>query len=182
MKTATGFDQQWDEFIDYMKRRAIRDPRALFLSMCFQDRNRSKRWALQLVNLLLEETMARGKTSKDVGAQNGAWAGSEFVTVNLGGVDLATIRAAYSDDAAVWEELEHMVMSQYKISFSFNPATNSVLCSMTCRADGDPNEGKTLVSFAGGWYDALLVSLYKHKVVAKGNWAAVSKDGTFNYG
>lgn len=176
------FEQEWAEFVTYMRGRVVSDPRKLFLSMAAMDRHRNKRWALQLVNLTMEEVMARGKGATGKGAQEKVWSGSDFVTINLGGVEIGTVRAAYTDDAKVWEQLEHLVLSQYKVSFSFNPASNAVLCSMTCRAEDDPNEGKTMVSFAGGWYDALLVALYKHHVIAKGDWTAVSKEATYNYG
>ena len=95
---------------------------------------------------------------------------TEFVTIAVSAEQAEAIFKVYSSADVVEESLTELLLSGYRVSFSYSPQTDAVTMSMTCKAEGDPNLGKTVTSFASTWYQALCVGLYKHNVISKQLW------------
>lgn len=119
--------------------------------------------------------MARGKgAAKQPSTAKGSnW--TEFVDIPLpdGAWDDVMRSMGKFDEVQAW--LQDIVASGHRVSFSYNSQNDSTICSLTGREGCGANEGKTLTSYADGWYTALQVALYKHYVLAEQDW---SKAGT----
>ena len=59
----------------------------------------------------------------------------------------------------------------HRMSVTYNGQNDTFTVSLTGRGDDCPNDGMTVVSFAGTWYEALQVSMYKHHILAEGDWS-----------
>ena len=110
------------------------------------------------------------KTAKPAVEVNGSqW--TRFVEIPLGSFTKADV----SDRYGTWEDFElelgSLVKSGYRVAVSYTEANHSFVASVTCRADGDPNQGCTFTAFAGDWFTALQVACFKHFVVAEGVWS-----------
>jgi len=95
---------------------------------------------------------------------------TEFVNVTLPAECEDDLEDKLGTSSVVYEMMSGMLSSGYRIGFSYDERTEAVICSLTCRDEDSPNSGKTMTSFAGDWYEALRVSLYKHCFFLQGEW------------
>lgn len=161
---------QWHEYIAYERELQRDDPRHWFRMAVFQNRYRTRRWFLDLLDDLGDAIMARGKGTVRSGTKQQQQQWTTFVNIPVPSEALDEIREMWREADTTYDGLESLVREGYRVSFSFNGATDAVICAVTCKSDGDPNNGKTFTSFAGDWYTALQVALYKHYVVAGQIW------------
>lgn len=138
---------------------------------------------LRVLNLIGSAKMARGKgaTKNGTGTAKQQW--TTFVDVPVSGDDWPLVLKEYGDYESLNEALAGLVGNGYRVSFSYNPANDAIICSVTCKDEESVNNGMTMTSFAGTWPEALMVAAYKHYVVTKQNWAkAASASGGPRFG
>lgn len=132
------------------------------------------------VALIEDYNVVRGKGSGKE-AQNGQM--PRFVDVKLtaderdafvawakaGGVDVIKGLQAFADDG-------------YRVGVTWASEQQAYTVSVTCRLSGSPNQGLCMTSFAKTLDVALLLALYKHQVIAGGNWLGVVGGGGEDFG
>lgn len=69
----------------------------------------------------------------------------------------------------LWDDLRGMLQSGYKLSVTYQSNNDCFLASLTCKGDGDPNEGLVLTSRSDDMIDAVLLGVYKTTVLCKDN-------------
>ena len=112
----------------------------------------------------------KGQPKPAVKPKTGQW--TQFVDIPLAGASWADIQEAFPDLDSCHDALAELIVDGYRVSFAYNPQSNAITCSVTCKAAGNPNEGKTFTSFAASWASALEIALYKHYVIAEGSWGS----------
>jgi hypothetical protein len=132
------------------------------------------------VCLIEDSNMARGagKGGKPAAAVNMP----RFVDVKL----TAEQRAAF----LVWEKregdlvtlLQSMADDGYRVGVSWSGEQQAYTVSLTCRAEGDPNNGLCMTSFAKTLSTALWLALYKHLEVTGGRWAGEASGSSEEFG
>lgn len=169
-------NDEWAGYVAWHEMKLAADPWLWFRAVVFVERAYNFSFLLRLLNQFCEGQMARGKkNATPTQARNqGAW--TQFVDISLAGHEWADINRAYGSADAIEGGLAVLLEHGYRVSFAYNSGTDAVICSVTCRAEDDPNVGKTFNAFAGSWLAALQCALYKHHVVAHGNWTEFGKD------
>lgn len=115
--------------------------------------------------------MARGKSGKSADAarqSKGAW--TQFVNVSMSSVSWDDVKTAFPAGKGLFEQLQVLLDNHYRVSFSYDQRTDSVSCSLSGKGDDHAHSGKTLVSFAPTWVEAVQVSLYKHYILLQEDW------------
>jgi hypothetical protein len=105
-----------------------------------------------------------------------------FVDVKL----TAEQRAAF----LVWEKregdlvtlLQSMADDGYRVGVSWSGEQQAYTVSLTCRGEGDPNNGLCMTSFAKTLSTALWLALYKHLEVTGGRWAGEASGSSEEFG
>lgn len=92
-----------------------------------------------------------------------------IVNVQLDASDEPALKKLANDPEQVYGQLTAMITAGYKVTFSVTSDGSGVMCSVTCRSEGDPNNGKLLSGFSADWYYALVSFIGKHAKV-KGVW------------
>lgn len=166
------FDVQWREYIMWLKEKGIGDPRSALSDMIFSHRWRSTRWVIDIVNQYMEVMVARGKkpVTQGKGSNNGY--NTAFVDVSLGGATISDVAAGFGGSDKLASAIQAFCWDGYRVGLSYNAANDAFIASATCRDETSPNYNCTMTAFAGDWVTALQVLLYKHHVVASGNWKA----------
>jgi len=164
------FSQQYREYMAYIEVGAQLNWRRWLKVATMLDKGEKHDWFLQVLSNLGGDGMARGRaTSKgEKLPATGQW--TVFVDIPVSPEAWADIEAAYGNSDVLVDQVERFLSEGYRLSFSYNPQTDAVTCSMTCRNEASGNNGKTVTSFASNWVTALQVSLYKHYVVSEGDW------------
>lgn len=122
--------------------------------------------------------MARGKGNAGKTKSNPTQFATTFINIRIAVEDGPAIDELYGDADLVYDAFADLVASGHKVSFTYGTNNDSVIVAVTGREGCGPNEGLTYSSFAGDWYKALKVALYKHYVVAGKDWTTVSEAGT----
>lgn len=113
---------------------------------------------------------ANGRKAKATGKVEAGSQFTVFVNVRLP-IDLdAEVLKVYGKADEVFLGLVTLIETGYRVGFSYDFQRGSTICSLTCRNEESVNLGKTMTSFAGDWYKALQVSLYKHFVYLESDW------------
>lgn len=162
---------EFEEFLEYHRASIGRDPRGWFKWVVFAYRWQYKRWFLELLNLLGEVQMARGKSqgSKQSGSKQlgSVW----FVNVAVSVADAGKIDDFFPSVEAVYDAMIEVMTDGYRVAFNYDVARDAVVCSLTCRNEGLANHNGVLNAFAGDWFRALQVVLYKHYVILNETWS-----------
>ena len=73
-----------------------------------------------------------------------------------------------SDHDHLFSLMSDLIAAEYTVSFAVSPATNSFVCTLICKAEGDPNEGWGMSTHGGDWVAALARSMFKHYILGDG--------------
>lgn len=110
---------------------------------------------------------------KQTARKDTAWKGFANIPFN------AEARAQYEADEAtenvVYQRLEDLISTGYRVTFSYDKSNDAYQCSLTCQNEKDANAGLTLTSRGPSWWDALRVATFKHFVLASGKWPTSEK-------
>lgn len=112
------------------------------------------------------------KPSK-VSAKPDAWQANGFVNLTLSEAQIKDVFKIYDKAEKVESDMLKELSDGYKITFSFNPKTGAIVCSLSNKDTDSPNYGWILTSHAPTWFEALSISLYKHIIVLERNWGDV---------
>lgn len=163
-------DNFWEEFIEQHRRWIAQNPRYWFTFVHVMHAHREKYWFLSLLNRFTEALMARGKkqTTPANDKKVGGW--TEFVDIPVGEEHVEHIGRYCATSDELFDAVQAAAEAGYRISFSYNPQTDAIICSVTCKDDESVNAGLTFTAFAGDWTIALRVAMYKHYIIAEQNW------------
>ena len=118
-------------------------------------------------NRKLDELDARRTAGRERAAQ-ATWKG--FVDVELTPQEKEAVKALIPKVDDVWSEVLRLVFQGYKLTLSYDGRHNSHNASLTCRSEGDPNNGYTLSGRGGTVWSAVCSLWYKHDVALQGHW------------
>lgn len=131
-------------------------------------------WFLRLLNQMGEVAMARTKGAKNGAAAKNLGGSVWFVNVSVSVSDAAKIEEYFPTVDAVYDAMVEVMADGYRVAFNYDMSRDAVVASLTCRNDGLPNHNGVLNAFAGDWFTALRVVLYKHYVVLGEQWSDAS--------
>jgi len=169
---------EWGDFIAQEEGWQRDNPVRWLSSFRFMFRWYRGRWVADLLNGCMEVMMSRGKGTQKTAVKNASAYGTEFVNFTMPAAELGNMQARYSDAATLWEDLQTTLAAGYRVSFSYSQERTAFITSLTCRAEGMPNDGCTMTSFAGDWTTSLSVALYKHIVLLQEDWSSVRGRGS----
>lgn len=132
-----------------------KDTKVLFQKFDRQD-HIMKRIAKEIFN------MADKKKKKFV------WAG--YVNCSIPESHHDAVKALMKDEKNVFYSYNQMLTLDYQISLKYDPDQESFKAVATCYDPESTNFGKALSAFAGDWYSALAVLIYKHFELLKMDW------------
>jgi len=164
-------DEEWSEYRAQVESEFSFSWRVGFRGVLRFERKYRWYWLLKLLSGMGDETMARGRGGSKTAAKpvTGQW--TVWAEVKVPDEAWPDILQRYAGNDELTEAVALLLERGYRISFSTNPQNDTVTCSLTCKDDDSPNAGMTLTSFAGTWWEALMVSCYKHYVVSAEVWA-----------
>lgn len=172
--TADQWGAYWAQELEW----ANTNPREYVKSACRTMPTWHSRQLISILNLALENIVARGKTTAPAAAAKkpGQW--TDFVDIPVGDLAMGAVHQKYGAFDASSEALVGLLEHGYRMSFSYNQGNDAFICSVTCKAEGDVNNGCTFNAFAGTWYEAMLLALYKHYDISGGVWKKASGGST----
>lgn len=117
-----------------------------------------------------EKPRSKGKKRANTGGYGQDWKG--FVDITLSDKDRELMAGwAASGEWEPFEALDALLGGGYKVSLAVHPASGSVIATLTCRAEDDPNFGYALSAFGPDPEGALMCVSYKHFVMCEsGAW------------
>lgn len=163
---------QWRELERYWQGEADVNPLDTLKAFHFQHQYDVSSWSVKLVNYTLGCIMARGKgnTSASDADKKAGW--TQFVDIPMTGVTWKDVEHELGDSDTVANAVSSLCQSGYRVGVSYNTGNDAFIVSVTCRNDDSPNSGKTFTAFAGTWWEALQVAVFKHYFVAREIWPA----------
>lgn len=173
-----GSDELYQQAIEYYSEMAAELPRQYFFEAhhdCYTWKGRA---LLVPLNIWGGNAMARSKKNGSPGEGTKSTWNTTFVDIPLTGVSEEELYAYFTSTELVYDQAAELLESGYRLGFSYNAQNDAFICSVTCKDETSPNANKTFTAFAGTWFDALMVALYKHRVVAGGVWSKGSSDMT----
>lgn len=93
-----------------------------------------------------------------------------FISLPLSAESKNQFRGWYGEGLDKEVDLGAILAGGYKLSASFYAGNGNFSASLTCVNPGDPNFGYALSAFGPDVSTALALVLYKHEVLASGNW------------
>lgn len=165
---------QWEELEKYHLAKAEENPERWFSWLLLAHRYHHGRYVISALNLIGDLIMARGKAKPQTASdkRNDQW--TQFVNIPLTEDDYTGIEELLHDTGKLYQQYGELLLAGYRVSFAWNAQNQAVICSVTCRAEDDVNNGLTYTSFAGTWFEALGAALYKFYEVAHGNLKGAS--------
>lgn len=132
------------------------------------------------VALIEDYIVARGKGAGKE-AQNGQM--PRFVDVKLTADERdAFVAWAKAGEVDVIKVLQAFADDGYRVGVTWAGEQQSYTVSVTCRLAGSPNQGLCMTSFAKTLDVALMLALYKHQVIAEGQWLDAVGGGGEEFG
>lgn len=173
---STGnFDQEWDELMVFERGQIEARPEHWFYMVRYLYKWQYKQWFLSLLTYFGDVEMARGKTkTEQTKLPQSAGQFTQFVNYTLPETHGDALAAYMGKADKVYADWTSLLRAGYRVGFSYDSRTDAIICSLTARDEGDPNFGKTMTSFAGDWYTALAVAMYKHYTALNEDWTSVS--------
>lgn len=170
-------DDAYQQAIEYYAKMAEDSPKDCLLELYRVAWTWKGRAVLVPLNIIGGLNMARGKSgAKQNGAVKATW-NTTFVDIPLTGYTWENISEQWGVPDEVVELATGLLEDGYRLGFSYNPQNDAFICSVTCKAEESVNNGCTFTAFAGSWFEALEVALFKHFVVAQEQWRSVSSSG-----
>ena len=132
------------------------------------------------VCLIEDSNMARGKgTGKQATGQGNM---PRFVDVKLTAEQRDHFTNWSGRDGDLVTFLQSMADDGYRVGVSWSGEQQAYTVSLTCRDDGNPNNGLCMTSFARTLSTALWLALFKHLVVTEERWVEGAFGGGEDFG
>lgn len=93
----------------------------------------------------------------------------KFLDVRLTDLDKAAFKQALADADILYAQLPSLLEEGYRCTLSRNHVRKASCATLIAPAVG-ANKGKAISAFAADWNTALLLVLFKHVVILKGDW------------
>ena len=165
----------YQQAIEYYSNMAVEDP-ARWTFEAWRDQQTWKGRALLVpFNLWGGAAMARGKANGNSKVEKSTQWNTKFVDISLAGRTMEDIEKAFPSYESIFDVATAMLEDGYRFGLSYNRQNDSFICSVTSKDEASANFGCTFTAFAGDWYTALQVALYKHKIVAGEVWGAAGE-------
>lgn len=119
--------------------------------------------------------MAKKSNSKKV-----AWKGYVNIPIPTKMVERAERFCKDSDN--VFSQMNQLIYEGYSIKFVQGSEEGQIRCNLYCADPDSDNAGLSLGAWAGDWYTALAVAIFKHQIVAKGLWDGYEKPDLGSFG
>lgn len=132
------------------------------------------------VCLIEDFNMARGK-GKSGDAGNGA-AMPRFVDIKLSQEQKAEFLRTHYTVEELLTFLQSAADDGYRVGCAWNGESQAYTVSMTGRAEGNPNNGLCMTSFAKDMLTAIGLVCYKHTVVCDENWLGAAGPESADFG
>lgn len=123
------------------------------------DKYLATHWRLKI----MAKKNARANSSNGIGE----WKG--FANIPFGAQDKDKA-LHWSKERDLWQEASDLVASDYKITLTVDQRSDAFVCSISCYDSDSPNYKHTMTSRAPTIDFALMVAIYKHIVIANGDW------------
>ena len=100
------------------------------------------------------------------------WSDYEFADIKLSDADKDHFKMLSEEETTELTDcVATLLEGEYKITFTGDKRNDCVICSVTSRDPTDVNFGYVLTSRSSNWYEALLLSAFKHLYLCDGgNW------------
>jgi len=108
------------------------------------------------------------------------WKG--YVNITIAESATTELNTYMKDDKLVFQDMNQAILANYTIKIYYDTEKENYRASMTCYDEKDSNFGYMLGAFAGDWYTALVVLLFKHYRVAGESWQEHTQSETRNFG
>lgn len=106
--------------------------------------------------------------AKKAARPNTDWKG--FANVPFDAEARMKYEAAEIVETVVYQRLEDLIASGYRVTFAYDKNNDAYQVSITCNIPRHENEGYTLTSRGPTWWDALCVGQFKHYELTQGVW------------
>lgn len=110
-------------------------------------------------------------TSEDGKYQKG-YGGWQFVRHNMSADEKNALEQYTPSDAELWDAIERLVDSDYKLSIAHDEYNQCVSAQLACRNKKHADYKLILSGRAPDAYNAVRVVLFKHIVLLHGDWKA----------
>jgi len=100
----------------------------------------------------------------------------KFLDVPLTELDKQAFKHALEDSDALYEILPTLLAEGYRCTLSRNHVRKASCATLIAPASGT-NKGKAISGFAADWSTALLLVLFKHHCILKGDWREIPQKG-----
>lgn len=87
-----------------------------------------------------------------------------------------------ADEKEVFAHYNDMLVDGYQIKVYFDQKNERMCANAICHNGDSENFGHALSAFAGDWYTALGVLIFKHEVICEGDWQATANSISQPYG
>jgi hypothetical protein len=103
-----------------------------------------------------------------------------FINHRLTDADKAEYLAFLEEqgEEALWDGFSRMIDSGYVVSVKIDTFGGGFLTSITCKNDKLDDFGYCLTARAPDVYNSVMLALFKHIVLLKGDWLAFHESGT----
>lgn len=163
---------EFADFLAFHFERQRADLRAWFRWAAFMYRWQTSRWFFELLDNMEGIAMARGKGRQAAPISRSKAGSVWFVNVAVAVADEGKIADFLPTADAVYDGMMELMMAGYRIGFNYDMQRDAVIASLTCRDDKSANHNGVLNAFAGDWFTALRVVMYKHYVILNEDWTA----------
>lgn len=99
-----------------------------------------------------------------------------FLDVPLSELDKAAFKHALTDSDILYAELPVLLEEGYRCTLSRNHIRKATCATLIAPSVG-VNKGKAISGFAADWSTALLLVLFKHHHILKGDWREIPTQG-----
>lgn len=99
-----------------------------------------------------------------------------FVNVAVSDDDIDTIDELFPTADVAFGLLTGVLTEGFKVSFAVNSRNDMTICSLFDKREGSPTAGACLTGGGDGWYESLVVCLYKYTHLLQGDLGAAAAD------
>jgi len=103
------------------------------------------------------------------GSPQSNWNKIEFINVTLTEPQKKEFKVwAKEQSASIADELGQVMVDEYRVSLVWDDSNQCFIATFTGKVDQSTNADKALSSRSDDWYEAIALTLFKHKVVFGG--------------
>lgn len=125
-------------------------------------------WARHWQNLTEEAQKLMGVTIVRKETNQLTWKGFKDFRLTADQLEGFGMWDAHDED--LLDLVQGVIAQGYKLTFSYNGQSDTYNAAMTCNIEKHPHQGFTMSAFAPAFYPALRLLMYKHWILADGDW------------